>query len=80
MCVCVWCVCVFKASRAFGMLKEPVFRDRNLSITTKKVSVQLSCPGGSAVWIRNLDHHMQYNLETGVVPQLMPKRNLGHYI
>ena len=33
-----------------------------------------------AVWIRNLDHHTQYNQETGVVPQSMPKRNLGHYI
>ena len=31
------CERIAKASRAFGMLKEPVFRDRNLSITTKRL-------------------------------------------
>ena len=44
------------------------------------VNVQRSCPGGIAVWIRNLDHHSQHNQETEVIPQPMPKRNPGHYI
>ena len=31
------CERIAKASHAFGMLKEPVFRDRNLSVTTKRL-------------------------------------------
>ena len=31
------CERIAKASRAFGMLKEPVFRDWNLSLTTKRL-------------------------------------------
>ena len=70
---------IARASRAFGMLKSQC-SERGICPSPPNVSVQLSCPGGIAVWIRNLDHHTQHNQETGVIPQLIPKRNPGHFI
>ena len=49
------CERIAKASRAFGMLKEPVFRDRILSITTKRLVYNTVVLGvllyGSETWI-----------------------------
>ena len=48
------CERIAKASRAFGMLKEPVFRDRNLSLTTKTLVSNSAVLGallyGSETW------------------------------
>ena len=48
------CERIAKASRAFGMLKKPVFKDRNLSITTKRLVYKSIVLGvllyGSETW------------------------------
>ena len=48
------CERIAKASHAFGMLKEPVFRDRNLSINTKRLVYNAGVLGvllyGSETW------------------------------
>ena len=74
------CERIAKASRAFGMLKKPVFRDRNLFLTIKMVVCNAVVLGVLLYGSVNLDHHTQHNQGTGVIPQLMPKRNPGHYI
>ena len=48
------CEKIAKASRAFGMLEEPKFRDRNLSLTTKRLVYNSAVLGvllyGSETW------------------------------
>ena len=44
---------IAKASRAFGMLKEPIFKNSNLSYKTKRLVYKAV---DHFVWVRNLDH------------------------
>ena len=59
------CERIAKASCAFGMLKEPVFRDRNLSITTKRLVYNSVVLGvllyGSETWTttRNITRKLE---------------------
>ena len=59
------CERIAKASRAFGMLKEPVFRDRNLSLTTKRLVYNAVVLGvllyGSETWTttRNITRKLE---------------------
>ena len=50
---------IAKASRAFGVLKEPVFRDKNLSLATKrlvyKAVVLATLLYGSETWTTKRD-------------------------
>ena len=59
------CERIAKASCAFGTLKEPVFRDKNLSITTKRLLYNSVVLGtllyGSETWIttRNITRTLE---------------------
>ncbi len=46
---------IAKASRAFGALKEPVFRDKNLYLATKRL-VYKAVVLATLLWVRNMDY------------------------
>ena len=75
------CEGIAKASCAFGMLEEPVFRDRNLSHITKRLlynsAVLAVLLYGSETWTTT--SNTTRKLES-FHNQCQCQRNLGHYI